>query len=142
MPAQAALTLKNYAGTTEAFSPDGTEVSPTGVRVSSWVNAGTGYRVGRYYVTLQHSLPNKNGLEKYRFIFQRAVMETLSNNTQSGINPIPTKGYDVTAILEMWAPARATGSDLNDLIANVKEALNTPNDAMFFNILVGRGRVY
>jgi hypothetical protein len=66
---------------------------------------------------VERSPENANGMFKMRFVIERATLETLSNDTSSGIAPAPTLAYTTTGVIEVWAHRRSTLNERKDVIA-------------------------
>jgi hypothetical protein len=114
MPAQSSITLNDAAATPVAhvFTPNGALARPDGKVIAEWVDSSPGQKVGYWSLTEQYSPTNGNGIEKFRWVLQIPTLETLSNNTATGITPAPTKAFDGTVVIEVWMSERAVAQEL------------------------------
>lgn len=119
MPAQSSIVLDDGQTTPVAhtFVPNGALANPQGKVIAEWVDRSVGQRVGYWSLVEQYSPPNGNKIEKWRFVLSRPTLETLSNNTSTGIDPAPTKAFDSTLVMEFWVHERASEAELDDLAA-------------------------
>jgi hypothetical protein len=120
MSAQANIVLNDGKTTPVAhtFSPKGSQMSGPGKTVSTWKDQSPASAVGYLSLTEQHSAPNANGLEKFRYLIQ---VPTLEQPAAGGTYvPPPQVAYVVVGSVEVWAPARASSDELKDIVAYVK----------------------
>jgi hypothetical protein len=124
MPAIASVSLVDSAGSpvTHVFSPESIN-SASGKTLASWVDRSSGVIVGYWRIRLETAPRNATGMFKQRFILERATLETLSNNTSSGINPAPTLAYRTTGAFELWAHERSLAVERGDVIKMMCQAL-------------------
>jgi len=122
MPAQSSITISDGAATPVAhvFTPDGALAQPNGKVVAEWVDRSPGVKAGYWKITEQFSPSNPNGIEKQRFVIDRATLETLSNNTSTGVNPAPQKAYSTLGVIEVWYHDRSSEAERADIAALVK----------------------
>lgn len=117
MPSQANIAVTDAAAVTHTFVPNGAvQVNPSRID-AEWVNR-TGFTSKLAYekLVLQQLFGARGKMDKYRWIMSKPTLESLSNNTMSGINPAPTWAYDVTGVVEVWAPERATPAEIVDAL--------------------------
>jgi hypothetical protein len=105
---------------TDVFSPEGF-VSPG---VAKYVNRASGVAIGFPGFTMQVRPPTKES-RIYKVTAKLVVptLEQTSPSTATGIQPAPTKAYDVTAILEFMLPERSTRPEREYLLSYVKSLL-------------------
>jgi hypothetical protein len=122
MPAQAAIAINDGQASpvTHTFAPDGALAQPDRKVVADWVDRGAGVKVGYLTIREQHAPSNGNQVEKMRWVITRPTLETLSNNTSTGIDPQPTKAFDTVGIVEIHLHDRAGEPELKDVVAFVK----------------------
>lgn len=123
MPAIASLVINDGQATPVAhtFAP-ARITADNGKVIALFEDRVSGILVGYWRLRSEVSPVNSNKMYKLRFIIERATLETLSNNTSSGINPAPTLAYYTTAALEIWAHQRSTVAERKDartLMANM-----------------------
>lgn len=92
--------------------------------VARWADRSGGISVG--FPTLTHSLrlPTK-GSRAYKLTTKVVlpVLEVTSPSTGTGIQPAPTKAYDLIATLEIIMPERSTNQQRKDILAYSKNLL-------------------
>lgn len=123
MPAFAALTLADGAAT-----PVNHTFSPVNVRdgIAKWADRSGGIPVGYPTITASLKEPtNKVGSKNYRETIKVVfpVLEQTSPSTATGIQPAPTKAFDLIANIEFVMPERATTQNRKDILAFVKNLL-------------------
>lgn len=119
MTAIAALTINDGAATPVAhtFSP----VNIDAAGVAKWVDRSSGIALGFPTITFSMRQPNKvNRNYKVTTKVVYPVLEQTSASTASGIQPAPTKAYDLVFNGEFILPERSTLAQRNDLLAFVK----------------------
>lgn len=85
--------------------------------LAKWVNRAGGIPVGYPSLTLQSRGPTKDSrLYKVTAKLVLPVLEVTSPSTATGIQPAPTKAYDMTCIMEFIIPERATEEDRKKLL--------------------------
>jgi hypothetical protein len=123
MAAIANLVLTDAAGTpvNHTFGP--VNVDPQGV--AHWADRSGGIALG--FPTANFSLrpPNKQ-TRNYKLTLKvvTPVLEVTSPSTSTGIQPAPTKAYDLTAVVEMVLPERSTLQQRKDLAAFMRDYLS------------------
>lgn len=115
----AALTLADGQTTpvNHTFSPVGKD----GNGVAKWVDRSGGIAIGYPTITMSVKEPTK-GSRNFK-VTRRVVLpvlEVTSPSTMTGIQPAPTKAYDLIADTTYVLPERSTLAQRNDLIAYVK----------------------
>lgn len=122
MTAIAALTLKDGQATpaNHTFSP----VNIDSAGIARWADRAGGIALGFPVVTFSLRNPTKaSRVYKVSGKIVLPVLEVTSPSTASGIQPAPTKAYDLTATIEMMLPERSTAAQRSDLMAYAKEFL-------------------
>lgn len=122
MTAIATLTLADGVATpvNHTFSP----VNIDQAGVSKWADRSGGIALGFPVVSFSIRPPLK-GSRVYKLMAKVVcpVLEVTSPSTATGIQPAPTKAYDLTASVEMTLPERSTLAQRKDLLAFVKNYL-------------------
>lgn len=121
MSAIAALTLANGEAT-----PVNKTFSVIGVKnqVAKWQDKSGGISIGFPTVTFSLRDPSKaNKTSKLTAKVVYPVLEVTSPSTASGIQPAPTKAYDLLATVEIVMPERATQADRKNIAAFMKNLL-------------------
>lgn len=123
MPAIAAISLNDAQATPVAhsFAP----VNIDAVGVAKLADRSSGIALG--FPVLSLSLRNPSASNRNYKLTARIVVPTLevtSPSTSTGIQPAPTKAYDVLANLEFVMPERATLLERKNIQAYVKNLLN------------------
>jgi hypothetical protein len=120
MTAIAALTLADGQGTpaNHTFSP----VNIDSAGVARWADRSGGIALGFPVVTASMKSPAAKGSRSYRHTFKVVVpvLEVTSPSTATGIQPAPTKAFDLIFNGEFVLPERSTLAQRNDLLAYVK----------------------
>jgi len=120
MTAIAALTLADGQGTpaNHTFSP----VNIDSAGVARWADRSGGIALGFPVVTASMKAPAAKGSRSYRHTFKVVVpvLEVTSPSTATGIQPAPTKAFDLIFNGEFVLPERSTLAQRNDLLAYVK----------------------
>lgn len=122
MTAIAALTLKDGQAipANHTFSP----VNIDSAGIARWADRAGGIALGFPVVTFSLRNPTKaSRVYKVSGKIVLPVLEVTSPSTASGIQPAPTKAYDLTATIEMMLPERSTAAQRADLMAYAKEFL-------------------
>lgn len=92
--------------------------------VAKWSDRSGGIALG--FPTVTHSLrvPNKDS-RNYRLAVKvvTPVLEVTSPSTSTGIQPAPTKAYDLLCNVEFVLPERSTLQQRKDVLAYVKDML-------------------
>lgn len=122
MTAIAALTINDGAATPVAHTFNPVNIDSAGV--ARWADRSGGIALG--FPTLSYSLrsPTKDS-RNYKIIAKvvTPVLEVTSPSTQTGIQPAPTKAYDLICNVEFVLPERSTLQERKNLFAYVKNAL-------------------
>lgn len=120
MTAIAALTLADSVPANKTFSP----VTIDSASVAKWANREGGIALGFPTVTFSLRTPTKTS-RNYRLSAKvtTPVLEVTSPSTATGIQPAPTKAYDLLATIDMILPERSTTLQRKDLLAFVKAYL-------------------
>jgi len=122
MAAIATLTLADGQTTpvNHIFNP--TRISAEGI--AGWIDRSGGIAVGFSKITMQVRQPTA-GSRAYKVTAKvvTPVLEVTSPATSTGIQPAPTKAYDLLATLEFVLPERSTLAQRKDLIAFTKNLL-------------------
>jgi hypothetical protein len=122
MTAIAALTIADGQATpvNHTFSP----VSIDSAGVARWADRSGGIALGFPQLTALTKAPStaKGASRSYRHSFKVVipVLEATSPSTATGIQPAPTKAYDLVFNGEFVLPERSTLAQRNDLLAYVK----------------------
>lgn len=121
MSQQANIVLANGEGTpvNKTFAPKGALRSPSGKDVALWREQSAVNAEGYYVLSEQHSDPNGNRIEKFRYVIEIPTLETVGTN-DAGITPAPSVAYKTTAVIEVWMSTRASAAELSDIVAFVK----------------------
>lgn len=122
MTAIAAMTINDGQATPVAHTFAPVNIDQTGV--AKWADRSGGIALGFPTITFSMRQPTKAS-RNYRVTAKVAlpVLEQTSASTATGIQPAPTKAYDLLANLEFVLPERSTLAQRNDLIAYVKNFL-------------------
>lgn len=128
MPQLAAFTINDGSAT-----PVATSFTPTDVKdgLASWHARAGGIVIGYPRITTQLKLPSaatggqsstaRNARVSFKVVYP--VLEQTSASTATGIQPAPTKAYDMTFNGEFILPERSTLQDRKHIIAFVKNYL-------------------
>lgn len=122
MTAIAALTLQDGQATPATHTFGVVNIDNSGV--AKWADRSGGIALGFPVLTFSMKVPNKNS-RVYRVTAKvvTPVLEVTSPSTATGIQPAPTKAYDLIANLEFVLPERSTAAQRADLLAYVKNFL-------------------
>lgn len=123
MSAIAALTLADGASTpvTHTFTPVNVKDG-----VAKWQDKVGGISVGFPTITFSLREPSKaTRASKMTVKVVFPVLEVTSPSTSTGIQPAPTKAYDLMCNIEMVLPERSAQQDRKHLAAFVKNFLAT-----------------
>jgi hypothetical protein len=121
MSSQANVVLANGETTpvNKTFAPKGALRSPTGKDVAEWREQSAVNAEGFFSLTEQHTDPNGNRIEKFRYVIEIPTLETVGTN-DAGITPAPSVAYVTTGVVEVWMSTRASQAELKDIVAFVK----------------------
>lgn len=105
----------SWSWTTDPAAASDSTFSPVGYvapGVAKWVNRSGGIPVGYPVVTLQLRGPTQ-GSRVYKATMKLVVptLEVTSPSTATGIQPAPTKAYDITFVVEGLFPERCTETE-------------------------------
>lgn len=131
MPAIAAFTINDGATTPVAHTFDPTDIK-NGVAVYHDRSGGIAIGFPEASISSKLPAPTKSGqssnatrMIRQRFAIKFPVLEVTSPSTGSGIQPAPTKSYELQAITEFLTPERATLQNKKDILALHKNFLAT-----------------
>lgn len=118
MAARANVVINDAATTPVAhtFVPSSV-VDDRGFQLATWTDRANSSLLAQPVLTLSKRPPNKGSTSTKvvaKLVFP--TMETLSNNTASGINPAPTLAYNHVCVMEITLPQRGTVQERKDLI--------------------------
>jgi len=102
------------------LSPDGFTLPG----IAKWVDRSGGIPIG--YPTLTLSLRNPTKDSRVTRVTAKLVIPTLeqtSASTMTGIQPAPTKAYDLTANMEFLLPDRCSLVEREDFLSKVRSLL-------------------
>lgn len=120
MTAIAALTLADGQSTpvNHTFAPVNIDASG----VARWADRSGGIALGYPQVSFSNRVPTGKAARNYRQTMKVVVpvLEQTSASTSTGIQPAPTKAYDLIFTGEFILPERSTLGQRNDLLAYVK----------------------
>jgi len=127
MSAQANIVINDGAGTPVAhtFNPKGAKQQADGKDVAIWRDQSGSLAIGYPSITEQHSAPNSNQVEKFRWVI----------DVPSVVEPVdgaPSVAYRPQAFIEVMVPLSATSAELADIVAFTKNfvALTYFSDAI------------
>lgn len=122
MTAIAALTLNDGQATPVAHTFSPVNIDQNGV--AKWADRTGGIALGYPIVTFSMRMPTK-AQRNYRVTVKvvTPILEQTSASTATGIQPAPTKAYDLTFNGEFILPERSTLAQRNDILAYVKNYL-------------------
>lgn len=123
MPAIAAISLNDAQATPVAHSFAPVNIDASGVAKLADRSSGVALGFGVLSLSLRTpSASNRNYKATARIVVP--TLEVTSPSTSTGIQPAPTKAYDVLANLEFVIPERATLQERKNVQAYVKNLLN------------------
>lgn len=119
MTAIAALTINDGKATPVAHTFSPVNIDQTGV--AKWADRSGGIAIGYPTVSFSMRMPNKAS-RMYRVTAKVVlpVLEQTSASTATGIQPAPTKAYDLLCNVEFVLPERSTLDQRKDVIAYAK----------------------
>lgn len=119
MPAIAALTLADGQTTpvNHTFSPLGTSLG-----IAKWVDRVAGIAIGFPQITMSIKEPSTKGSQNYKVVRKVVlpVLDISSPSTSTGIQPAPSRAYELINVSEWTLPARSTNQQRADLLAFCK----------------------
>lgn len=126
MAALAPIVLADGAGVpvNHTFSP----VNIDSAGVAKLVDRITGISIGFPAITMSVRSPNK-GSKNYRVVAKIVVptLEVTSPSTGTGIQPAPTKAYELLGTIEFVLPERSTLLERQHLLAYTRNFLANAN---------------
>lgn len=122
MTAIAALTLNDGAGTPVAHTFNPVNIDVAGV--ARWADRSGGIALGFPVVSFAMRNPTKAS-RSYKITAKvvTPVLEITSPSTGTGIQPAPTKAYDLIANVEFVLPERSTLQERKHILAYAKNYL-------------------
>lgn len=116
MTAIAALTLNDGQASPVAHTFNPVNIDSAGV--AKWADRVGGIALGYPVITMSVRNPTA-GNRNYKLTIKvvTPVLEITSPSTGTGIQPAPTKAYDLTSVTEIVLPERSTLAQRKDLIA-------------------------
>jgi hypothetical protein len=120
MSAQANIVLNDGQTTPVAhtFNPKGARTQPNGKSVALWRDQSQANAEGYWTLKEEHTPPNGNGMEKFRFIIDRPTLESPASG--GSFVPPPTRAFGSIGVVEIWVHKRALDAELKDIAALVK----------------------
>lgn len=122
MSAIAALTLADGQTTpvNHTFNP----VNIDSAGIAKWADRSGGIALGYPVVTFSLRSPTKTSRNfKLTAKVVTPILEVTSPSTSTGIQPAPTKAYDLLATIDMVLPERSSVAQRKDLLAYLKNFL-------------------
>jgi hypothetical protein len=123
MPAIAAIVIKDGAATPadKTFGP----VNVNADGIASYADRTGGIALGYPMISASVRQPTK-GSRNFKVVIKvvTPVLEVTSPSTSTGIQPAPTKAYDLTSLHEFILPERSTLAQRNDILAFAKNLLS------------------
>lgn len=106
------------------FSPVGQDASG----VTKFTDRALGISIGFPVLTISVRSPSKTS-RNYRIIGKivRPTLEVTAPSTATGIQPAPTKAYDITGHVEFVIPERSVKAERDDILAFMKNLLANAN---------------
>lgn len=106
------------------FSP----VSVDAAGVAKLVDRSGGIAIGFPTLTMSVRSPSK-GSKNYRVLAKivQPTLEVTSPSTGTGIQPAPTKAYDLLGTIEFVLPERSTAAERKNIYAYVKNLMANAN---------------
>jgi len=122
MTAIAAITLADGQATPANHTFNPTRIDAQGV--AKWVDRSGGIALGFPSVSFSMREPQK-GSRNYKVTAKvvTPVLEVTSPSTSTGIQPAPTKAYELITTVDFSIPERATQQQRKDMLAYVKNFL-------------------
>nr|QDH87892.1 MAG: hypothetical protein H2RhizoLitter493524_000002 [Leviviridae sp.] len=123
MTAIAAVTINDGQATPVAHTFSPVNIDQAGV--AKWADRSSGIALGFPALSFSQKTPNPKGARNYKMSIKVVlpVLEVTSPSTSTGIQPAPTKAYDLIATVDFTLPERSTLAQRNDLLAYVKNFL-------------------
>jgi hypothetical protein len=122
MSAIAALTIADGQATPVNHTFNPVNIDPAGI--AKWADRSGGIALGYPVVTFSLRSPSKSSRNfKLTAKVVTPILEVTSPSTATGIQPAPTKAYDLLATIDMVLPERSTVAQRKDLLAYLKNFL-------------------
>lgn len=140
MAAIAPIVINDGQATPASHTFNPVRIDSTGVAL--FADRSGGIALGYPTISISLRSPNpKTGSRVYKAVKKTVlpVLEVTSPSTSSGIQPQPTKAYDLTHIEEFMLPERSTPAQRADLMAYVK---NGSLNAQWTNTIANFESVY
>lgn len=120
-------TTSATVGVDATFSPAGFQTPG----VAKWENRVDGIIVGYPYFTLSVRPPLNKGARVIKTTVKVVLptLEQTSPSTATGIQPAPTKAYDVSCVMEFMCPERSTQAERLKLLSYVASLFNATINA-------------
>lgn len=116
------LTLADGQATPVNHTFSAVKVDAAGV--AKWADRSGGIAIGFPTISMLLRDPSKTNRNfKLTAKVVVPVLEVTSPSTSTGIQPAPTKAYEMTAVIDMTLPERSTAAQRADLLAYVKNYL-------------------
>lgn len=134
MSAQVSIVLADGKATpvSHTFEPRGAK-NKDGKDIAIWRDQSSGIAVGFATLTEHHSVPNSNGVEKFRYVIDVPALEQAASG--GTFVPAPTKAFSDVVVIEIFAHERSSEDRLKDLVAYAK---NFTSGAYFANAVTKR----
>lgn len=131
MSAIASMTINDGQATPVAHTFAPVTITPEGV--AFWADRASGIALGYPKISASLREPTANSrVYKLTLKIVTPVLEVTSPSTASGIQPAPTKAYDLTAVVDMLLPERSSLAERKNIAAYLK---NTLANAIFTNMV-------
>lgn len=122
MSAIAALTIADGQATPVNHTFNPVTIDANGV--AKWADRSGGIALGYPTVTMSVRQPTKGSrATKVSLKVWTPILEVTSPSTMTGIQPAPTKAYDLLATIDLVLPERSTLAQRNDILAYVKNLM-------------------
>lgn len=120
------VVINDSSAVAHTFSPNSGDGNVPGVSVIEYEDRSGGIMVGFPKIQIATRRPSKtNRNSKITVKVWNPVLETVSNSTVSGIAPAPTVAYSCAFTGEFIIPERSTSVARADMLAFVKNLLQT-----------------
>lgn len=126
MPAIVNMTINDGKATPVAHTFAPVNIDAAGV--AKWADRSGGIALGFPVITESLRMPSNNGGSRnYKLAVKVVVpvLELTSPSTATGIQPAPTKAYDLTGNIEVILPERCALAERKDLHAFLKNVLSS-----------------
>lgn len=100
------------------FDPKGAKSVAVGKSRADWRDQSFSNREAYWTLREEHTEPNKNGVEKFRYLVDRPTLESPASG--GAFAPPPTRAYGTMAVVEYWVHTRASDDETKDIVALVK----------------------